>query len=165
MSHRLRLLALAAVLALSPIVYAQDAAPSTAPAMAQSDPAPAAQMSADATPASGKFGAPAAGKGQIIFFRPKKFMGAAISYKVREGETELGKLSSGTYVVTQVDPGAHEYTVHSEAKDVLHMEVEAGETYYVIATITMGVLAGRPNLAPSDQAMFDSMSAKLKPAK
>jgi hypothetical protein len=42
------------------------------------------------------------------------------------------------------------------------MEVEAGETYYVIGGIT---LAGRPNLSPSDQAVFDGMSAKLKPSK
>ncbi len=45
------------------------------------------------------------------------------------------------------------------------MEVEAGETYYVIGGITMGFLAGRPNLSPSDQAVFDGMSAKLKPSK
>ncbi|MGN6225110.1 hypothetical protein [Pseudoxanthomonas sp.] len=48
---------------------------------------------------------------------------------------------------------------------MLNMEVEAGETYYVIGGITMGFLAGRPNLSPSDQAAFDGMSAKLKPSK
>ena len=46
------------------------------------------------------------------------------------------------------EPGAHAYTVHSEAKDVLNLEVEAGETYFVSGGVSMGVLAGRPNLSP-----------------
>ena len=126
--------------------------------------AAATEESASKAPANGAIGAPPEGKGQIVFFRDKKFTGAAIRYKVREGATELGKLSNGSYFVHVAEPGAHEYTVHSEAKDILNLEVEAGETYYVIGGITMGFLAGRPNLSPSDQAAFDGMKAKLKPA-
>lgn len=110
-------------------------------------------------------GAPAEGKGQVVFFRPSKLMGAAISYKVREGEQALGTLSIGRYFVTQVEPGAHLYTVHSESKDELRMEVEAGETYYVTSGMTMGVALYRPNLAPSDKAAFEAISGKLKLAK
>jgi hypothetical protein len=54
--------------------------------------------------------------------------------------------------------------VHSEAKDVLTIEVEAGETYYVKGTIGAGILAGRPNLSPSDAATFEGLKAKLKDA-
>lgn len=109
----------------------------------------------------GLIGLPPEGKGQVVFFRPAKFAGAAIGFKVREGETELGKLRSGKYFVHVAAPGVHEYTVHSEAKDVLTLEVEAGETYYVQGTITMGLMVGRPNLAPSEGGVFDGMSAKL----
>jgi len=147
---------------------AADAAPSPAPQeQAAPAPAPAADAPAPASQSKGAIAiaAPEAGKGQIVFFREKKFAGAAVNYIVREGETELGKLSSGSYFVVAVEPGAHAYTVHSEAKDVLNLEVEAGETYYVIGGITMGFLAGRPNLSPSDQAAFDAMSGKLKPSK
>ena len=45
------------------------------------------------------------------------------------------------------------------------MEIEAGETYYVVGGVTMGVLAGRPNISPSDQAAYTAIAAKLKPAK
>lgn len=151
---------------------AEPAAEETAAAEAadtQADTAEAvAEEAGDATAAptgNGSIGAPPAGKGQIVFFREKKFVGGAVSYKVREGENELGKLSNGTYFVSVVEPGAHEYTVHSEAKDILNLEVEAGETYYVTGGITMGVFAGRPNLSPSDQAAFDALASKLKPAK
>jgi hypothetical protein len=98
----------------------------------------------------------------VIFFRESKFVGSMVSFKVREGEQELGKLSSGTYFVAQVPPGAHAYTVHSEAKDVLNLEVESGQTYYVQGSISMGVMVGRPNLSPSDAAAFNSMKDKLK---
>lgn len=148
---------------LLPVVgYTQEAAQSAAAGETTAGDTTAA---AAAPAANGKIGAPPEGKGQIVFFREKKFAGAAVKYKVREGETELGKLSSGTYFVHVTDPGAHEYTVHSEAKDILNLEVEAGETYYVIGSISMGFLAGRPNLSPSDQAAFDAMADKLKVAK
>jgi hypothetical protein len=52
--------------------------------------------------------------------------------------------------------------VHGETKDVLTIEVEAGETYYVLGSLGMGIVAGRPNLSPSDEATFVSMSGKLK---
>ncbi|WP_161809625.1 DUF2846 domain-containing protein [Stenotrophomonas terrae] len=111
---------------------------------------------------SGLIAAAPADKAQIVFFRPSKFTGGAIGFKVREGEQELGKLRSGNYFIHLAEPGTHEYTVHSEAKDMLTIEVEEGETYFVQGTITMGVFAGRPNLSPSDQGTFDGMADKLK---
>lgn len=124
----------------------------------------AASPAANSATAS-MIGAVPEGKGQIVFFRPSKFAGAAVGFIVREGETELGKLRSGNYFVAAVEPGTHQYTVHSEAKDVLTMEVEAGETYFVQGSITMGMMTGRPNLSPSDRAAFDAAAAKLKPSK
>ena len=147
------------LLLLPALASAQDAsatAPAGTPVAAEATAAPVVAAS------SGLVGAAPADKGQIVFFRPSKFAGGAIGFKVREGETELGKLRSGKYFIALVEPGTHSYTVHSEAKDVLTMEVEAGETYYVQGTITMGLMAGRPNLSPSDQATFDGMAAKLK---
>lgn len=127
------------------------------------EPAPTTVADTTATNGTGgKIGPPQDGKGQIVFFRPSKFAGAAVGFKVREGSTELGKLRSGKYFVASVDPGTHEYTVHSESKDLLTMEVEAGETYYVQGTLTMGLMVGRPNLSPSDEATFSGMADKLK---
>lgn len=154
---------------LLPIAAVQAQDPAATPAPAESSAAEPATAAPDAPPttetANRLVGAPAEGMGQVVFFREKKFTGAAIKYKVREGETELGKLGSGTYFVASVAPGTHQYTVHSEAKDVLTLEVEAGETYYVQGSITMGFMAGRPNLSPSDESVFNAMADDLKPAK
>jgi hypothetical protein len=125
---------------------------------------PAATPAATSEPASAStpVAPPSGDMGTVVFFRESKFVGGAVSFKVREGETELGKLSSGTYFTTQVPVGPHAFTVHSEAKDVLNLEVERGETYYVQGSISMGVLVGRPNLAPSDAATFNALKADLK---
>ena len=58
--------------------------------------------------------------------------------------------------------GKHAYVTKTEATDVLNMEVESGETYYVQASISMGVMAGHSNLAPSTKDVFEGMKAKLK---
>jgi hypothetical protein len=110
-------------------------------------------------------GAPEAGKGLVVFFRPKKFVGAAIGFKVREKEVELGKLRNGNYFSIQVEPGVHEYVVHSESKDITRIEVEAGETYFLAGEINMGVLAGRPNLTPSTAVNFQADLKSLKKSK
>lgn len=112
-----------------------------------------------------KIGPPAEGKAQVVFFRPAKFTGAAMGYIVREGTTELGKLRNGKYFVASVEPGAHTYTVHSEAKDNLNLEVEAGETYFVTSSVSMGLMVGHPNLSPATAEDFQKVMAKLEKAK
>jgi len=52
--------------------------------------------------------------------------------------------------------------VNAKGKDPLPMEVEAGETYYVNGSISMGVLAGNSNLSPSDAAAYQASLPKLK---
>jgi len=145
----------------APPAPAPEAAPAIAPEAApvpvtEAAPAPASEAAPAATAAD------AADMGTVIFFREKKFAGSMIRYIVREGGKELGKMSSGVYFTAQLPAGKHEFEVHSEAKDVLTLEVEPGETYYVIGTVTMGVMAGHPNLSPSDAATFEKMKASLK---
>jgi hypothetical protein len=110
-------------------------------------------------------GSPEPGKALIVFFRPSAFKGGGINFKVREGETELGRLRSGNFFTLQVAPGKHDYTVHSEAKDVTTIEAEEGETYFLSGEINMGFMAGRPNLSPSDLEGFKKAFPKLKKSK
>ncbi|MBM4385431.1 MAG: DUF2846 domain-containing protein [Deltaproteobacteria bacterium] len=146
------------------------ATPSPAPAPAepaatttQEEPAAAtAEVPTPAPPAFDFESLAGPNQGVVVFFRPRNFMGGAIRFIVREGERELGKLTVGSYFAVAFDAGPHKFTVHSEAKDELHLEVAAGDVYYVQGTITMGVMVGRPNIAPSNAETFDAMRAKLK---
>lgn len=124
---------------------------------------PLAAVSQDNTPAAAPAAAAAAGgAGTVVFFREKKMMGMAVSFKVRENGVELCKLSNGAFCTVQVPVGKHEYVTQTEAKDVLNLEVESGETYYVQASVSMGMMAGHGNMAPSTKAAFDGMKEKLK---
>jgi hypothetical protein len=138
------------------------AAPEAAPAP---ETAPAAEAAAPAQPAAaaGTVSPPPAGKGQVVFWRPSKYMGMALSFSVHEGQKGVAKLGNGSYVIHVTDPGSHTYTIQSEVKDDLTLEVEAGETYYVEQSIGMGIMMGRPHLAPSEESAF--AAKKLKESK
>ena len=148
-------------------LVAPVAASTPAPMMPPNNTLPAmpAAPVAGGVVAPGEIGQPPAGYGQIVFFRPSKFVGMAVGFKVREAGKELGLMKNGSYFVIAATPGRHEYEVHSEAKDILPVEVEAGEVYYVSGSLSMGVMVGRPNLTPSDAAAFEAVRAKLKMSK
>ena len=134
-----------------------SAATLTAPAMAQDSPAAAAP----AEKVAPQIGAPPAGMGQVVFYRPGG-LGALVSFRVNEGDKVVNRLPPGHYFVQTAAPGVHEYSVHSEAKDVLRVNVEDGETQYARCNIRMGIMVGRPNLSTQDRADFEKRGKKLK---
>ena len=121
--------------------------------------APAAAAETPDTPV--RIGDPPSGKAFIVFFRKWEYPGAAISYIVREGQTELGRLSAGSYFVATVDPGLHTYVTHAERRDDMQIQVEADEIYYVCFELEVGLLLYQPTLAPTEQRLFDELSPRL----
>ena len=97
---------------------------------------------------------PPAGKGQIVFYRTGTIMGAAMGCSVNEKGQKISSLGAGRYFILVTEPGRHEYMVKSEAKDFLALQVEADETQYAMCKIKMGIMAGRPDLQPSNEADF-----------
>ncbi|HEX4196341.1 MAG TPA: DUF2846 domain-containing protein [Caulobacteraceae bacterium] len=159
----------------APVAPASSAAPTVSGASASGAPPAGSAAPAGAAPAAAAaqppvaqapnaslIGPPPPGQGQVVFFRSWNILGAAISYIVREDKTELGEVTIGSYFVVPLDPGTHTFTVHSEVKDNLTLEVDAGETYYVQGSVGMGLVVGRPHIVPSDEATFDQMGKKLK---
>lgn len=104
--------------------------------------------------------APPAGKGQIVFFRPGG-MGFALGCSVNEKGQKISSLGAGKYFIMVAEPGRHEFTVKSEAKDVLALEVEADETQYAACKIKMGIIAGRPDIRPATEAEFRAKTFKM----
>ena len=96
---------------------------------------------------------PPAGKGQIVFFRGSGG-GVIVGCSVNENSQKVSSLGDNRYFVMVTDPGRHEFTVKSEAKDVLAIEVEPDETQFVECRIKMGILIGRPDLAPATEENF-----------
>lgn len=132
----------------------EQAAPDAAPAEAS----PPAATEAVALPEG--ISAPPEGMGQVVFFRPNRFVGAALTFTVRENEQDLGRLPNGRYFVHVAEPGIHAYEIGRN--DTMRMEVEEGETYYAIQSTQMGVVAGRAVLSPSDQAAFEEALPRMR---
>lgn len=103
---------------------------------------------------------PPPGMGQVVFYRSSR-MGWAISCRVHENGQVVNRLPPGKYFIQHTTPGIHEYSVRSEARDTLRIEVEEGETHYVRCAIGMGLGVGRPNLSPQSREDFDSRGAGL----
>jgi len=151
----------AGVIALSAAgaTLAQETPPAAPVAATEQTPPAEATAPAEVTPPAeaapvipGVVNAPPAGKGQIVFFRPSRFVGAALSFTVRENDVDLGRLPNGRYFVQVADPGIHGYEIGRN--DTMRIEIEEGETYFVMENTTMGIMAGRAVLTPSDQAAF-----------
>ena len=122
---------------------------------------PGGAMAADAVPDTQVVPPPPAGKGEVVFFRSGTIVGAAISCAVHENGTKLTSLPPGHYAVVVADPGKHAFTVQSEAKDTLNVDVEAGEIQYASCHVKMGIMAGRPVLNPATEAEFKGHKYKL----
>jgi Protein of unknown function (DUF2846) len=172
MKYGLIALCAAATLAASGFAHAQEttAAPTeqttpaedaaTAAPTAETAPAEATAPTAPAVPLPAGISAPPEGKGQVVFFRPSRFVGAALSFTVRENEVPLGRLPNARYFVHVAEPGIHEYEIGRN--DTIRMEIEPGETYYAIQSTQMGIVAGRAVLSPSDQAAFEAAAPRMR---
>lgn len=148
------------------MTYRKFAMAAAALVLTSATPAPLIAMAPAAGPVGDKdpvvpiaIPAPPAGKGQIVFFRPGGG-GFAIGCSVNEKGQKVSSLGAGRYFIMVLEPGRHEFTVKSEAKDMLALEVEADETQYATCKIKMGILVGRPDIRPSTEAEF--RKAKLK---
>ncbi|HEY3812027.1 MAG TPA: DUF2846 domain-containing protein [Caulobacteraceae bacterium] len=128
-----------------------------APAVAQ-DQSAAAAPAAPADASTSRVGAPPAGKGQIVFFRPSA-AGFLLSFSVHDGDKGVVKLANNSYAVVPIEPGTHTFVIESEAKDTLTLEIEAGETYYVRQSMAMGLIVGHPRLSLADQGTFDAVKS------
>jgi hypothetical protein len=113
-------------------------------------------------PAPANIPPPSDGQGQVIFWRSGTMMGGAMGCGVNIGKERISALGAGRYFVMNTAPGAYEFNAKSEAKDVLNLEVDSGGVHVVKCTIKMGLMAGRPNLAPSTIEEFNARKDDLK---
>ena len=97
-------------------------------------------------------GAPAAGMGQVVFYRSSKSPGAAID--VAADGVSCGALDAGMYFALPATPGTHPY-----GPGDLSITVKAGETKYVQVIRNR---AGDPQLLASNAAKFQASARQSK---
>lgn len=84
-------------------------------------------------------------------------LGMAISCNVREGDKVIGAIAHGTYFFVFAEPGRHTYSASTEGTSSRTLDVEAGKTYYIEASVEMGILAGHPSLKIANDAEAKSV--------
>jgi hypothetical protein len=107
----------------------------------------------------GGFAPPPAGKGQIIFVRPKSPLAYMSGIKLYEGEigdksVVIGTVGNGRVLQVDVDPGPHVISAYGTRPDSLRFEVEPGEVYYVVLYYQRDKPSFNPVLYHADRAEF-----------
>ena len=104
-------------------------------------------------------------KALVYVYRPKSFIGAAISYTVHAGETPVVKLVNGGYRAYVADPGETEFWAKTEARSSVTERLEAGKVYYLKGGVGVGLVAGRPKLSfvSPEQGQVEIASCRAVP--
>ena len=84
-------------------------------------------------------------------------LGMAVSYNVKEGDRIVGALAHGTYFFLFADPGKHTYSATTEGTSSRTLDIEGGKTYYIEASVEMGMFAGHPSLKIASEAEAKSV--------
>ena len=104
----------------------------------------------------------------LYVYRPKNFVGIAISYDLKISNSEVQKFVVGRvknnskFVVKLYKEGKTEILAKTEAENSVSIDVKYGQKYYLKCGISMGVLVGRPdlNLVYSEQGELDYANVK-----
>lgn len=94
---------------------------------------------------------PEEGKGTVVFYRVKKFSGGAITFNIQDSERNYGPIKNGGKITVNVEPGERTFFSQVLSSDAVSLNIEAGKTYYVKATVKVGYYAGRPKLTQVDE--------------
>lgn len=105
---------------------------------------------------------PSADNAMVYFFRESHFAGRGVVYDVQDNGKTIGMLQSGTYFYYPAAPGDHTFSAKTESSSTVTLHVEAGKTYYVRGSVTMGAFVGHPKLEVADAAAWQTQFADLK---
>ena len=94
---------------------------------------------------------PEDGKGLVVFYRPKKFSGGAITFNIQDQDKNYGPLKNGNVIYVQANPGQHTYFSQVISADAITLTIEPGQVYYVKAIVRVGYVAGRPKFEQVDE--------------
>ena len=106
-----------------------------------------------------------AGKAVIYIYRVPEFTGSAVHYSLSVNDAPLSRVHmyNGGYFVYFADPGKHVFTAEvAKESTVTVVNAEAGQTYFIKASIRTGTWVGRPWLETVDSAIGEREIVKCK---
>jgi len=94
-------------------------------------------------------------KGLVVFYRSKSMKGAAVHLLVNSSDGAAGNLTSGSMFYHYYDPGQRTFDVSTPSvagSDLITLDINAGETYFVRGEVLMGWPVGRPKLSREQES-------------
>ena len=99
----------------------------------------------------------------VHFYRPKRYVGSIVGYKVRfEGE-KIGRVRNGEkfeYKIT--DFGKKEFWAKTESKSVVEIDIKKGEEYFIRCDLYPGWAVGKPKLSLTENQIGIKEYEELK---
>lgn len=77
-------------------------------------------------------GPPSPAKAKLFVYRPGRFVSSALVHRVYVDGRLLGSTASGTFLVTEIEPGHHMVTAGADQHE---LNAQAGRTYYYNQTV------------------------------
>jgi Protein of unknown function (DUF2846) len=99
----------------------------------------------------------------ITFFRESHFAGSALKPSVYLDDSEVDRLSNGSWISVHTAPGKHEVKSSAKSEPATVIETKAGEATYVQMVLVTGTWRGAGRLMEVDPAEAQKAIAKLKP--
>lgn len=81
---------------------------------------------------------------QVIFYRPSKFAGSVVTYRIMHGPKEVAKMMAGSVARYKTVAGLQTFTGKTEGERSITIHMKDGQTYYIECGITMGAVMGLP---------------------
>ena len=94
-------------------------------------------------------------KGLVVFYRSKSLKGGAIHMLINSSNGAAGNLTSGSMFYQYYEPGQRTFDVSTPSvagSDLITLDINAGETYFVRGEILFGWPAGRPRLSQEQES-------------
>lgn len=70
--------------------------------------------------------------------------GGALKFNIQDSQRTYGELKNGDVMYVSMEPGEHTFYSKVLSEDAITLITQAGQVYYVKATIKVGYYAGRP---------------------
>ena len=94
---------------------------------------------------------PPEGKGLVYIIRSKS-AGGLIKFKTSINDTYIGSTKAKNFLYSILDPGFYTITSKAENTNNIDIQVEAGQTYFILQKVRIGALKARVAMYLTDES-------------
>ncbi len=99
----------------------------------------------------------------VHFYRPRRYQGSLVGFKIRNKDTVLGRAHNGAkFEFKTSEYGMHTFFGSTESEASIKIDIQKGQEYFVRCGIKMGVAVGKPVMELVDNSIGIDEMLKMK---